>query len=66
MKRSFSLLIATLLSVAVAGCAEQPGKKKEEDNKDGKVETKPVASAGDPNAGKPADGKAEAKSAEAK
>ena len=61
MKRSSSLLIATLLSVAVAGCAEQPGKKKEEDNKDGKVETKAVAGAGDPNAGKPAEAKPEEK-----
>lgn len=46
------LCIVSALSLSAAACAEQPGKKKEED-KDGKVETKPVDSGGKPSAAKP-------------
>ena len=44
------LCIVSALSLSAAACAEQPGKKKEEDNKDGKVETKAVDSGGKPSA----------------
>lgn len=54
MKRPFSILIALCLAVTAGGCAEQPGKKKEEDSKDGKVETKAVDSGGAKSDAKPA------------
>jgi hypothetical protein len=48
------LCIVSALSLSAAACAEQPGKKKEEDNKDGKVESRPVDSGGGkPSAAKP-------------
>ncbi len=58
MKRPLVALFAATAFVTVAGCAEQPGKKKEDG--DGKVETKAVASGGNPDA-KPATPPAEAK-----
>ena len=60
MKRPLVALFAAtaFVTVAVAGCAEQPGKKKEDG--DGKVETKAVAGGGNPDA-KPATPPAEAK-----
>jgi hypothetical protein len=58
MKRLFTVVSALSL---IAACAEQPGKKKEEENKDGKVETRAVDSGGSKTAPK-----AETKPGEAK
>jgi hypothetical protein len=54
------LCIVSALSLSAAACAEQPGKKKEEDSKDGKVESRPVDGGGKPTAAKP-EAKPEAK-----
>lgn len=59
MKRLFIAAFALTFATA-PGCAEQPGKKKEEETKEGKVETKAIDGS-KPAEAKPAEAKPEEK-----